>query len=278
MADEQTRDTPWRQGMVLDHSVATALKLTTQEEADHKIVVVVTHDCDLASDIAREPVVEVIVAQRIVKLGADANAKTARRLHLEFETDGGAVALEFQATGKVVIRKVQVFASSPRLNWSLSPDGLVILQRWLASRYIRAAFADEFQDRMKAKPGKLDKKIVQALEEPGGHILAVYFDVDGGTEQHRTGPADVYELQIALLYDSTLDESAAYKVAEKAARAIEDAFAAAFCATGVWKSIRLESCMAVSDSAMTIAQSRLLKQWPLDHMSLDADPQQPMLG
>lgn len=106
----------------------------------------------------------------------------------------------------------------------------------------------------------------------------MYFDVDGGTEQQRAGPDDVYELRITLLYDSTLDEPTAYDAAEKAARAIEDAFEAALCKEGVWKNIRLESCADISDSVMTIAQSRMLKQWPLDHMSLDAEPQQPMLG
>lgn len=277
MADEHTRDTPWRQGLVLNPGHATDLGLTTLDEANDKIVVVVTHDCDIASDSAREPFVEVIVAKRIPKIGADAHAKTARRLHVEFETGDGAVALELQAPEKTTISKDKLFLTQPRPDWKLSPDSLVTLQKWLASRYHRAAFADEFQDRMRAKPAKLDKKIVRALDEPGRHILAVYFDVDGGAEQQRNGPDDLYELRITLLYDSMLDEPAAYDAAERAARAIEDAFVEALCLDGVWKNIRLKSCMAVSDEAMTIAQSRLLKQWPLDHMSLDADPHQPML-
>src|SRR5450830_185873 len=101
MANEQSRDTPWRQGLVLEQQVAIDLGLIAPDCVDQSVVVMVTHDCDIASDASREPHVEVIVGQRISALGADTNAKTARRLHIAFDTSQGPVAVELQATGKV---------------------------------------------------------------------------------------------------------------------------------------------------------------------------------
>lgn len=261
----------------MEQQAAIDLGLIAPDCADQSVVVMVTHDCDIASDASREPDVEVIVGQRISALGADTNAKTARRLHISFGTSQGPVAVELRATSKVAKPKSEVLSTQPRLDWKLAAEGQVTLQKWLAARYYRSAFADEFERRLKNKPGRLDGKLAKALEEPGEHILAVLFDVDGGTENHRNGADDVYELHITLLYDSTKNEPAAYDAAQKAANAIEDAFEKAFCLAGTWKNIQLLSCLPVSDDAMTVAQSRLLKQWRLEHVSLEADPQQSML-
>lgn len=262
----------------MDPNSANDLGFTSPGDEQSNLVVVITHDCDIANDATREPHIEVIVSKRIDKVGADANAKTARRLHIEYESANGTVALELNATGKRQISKEKLLETEPSSDWMLPPEGLVILRKWLASRYYRAAFADEFQDRMKAKPSRIDKKLANALDEPAIHILAVLFDVDGGVEIPRSGADDVYQLHITLLYDSTKDEPAAFKAASQAVQVIEDAFEKAFFQEdGSWKQIQLLSCTVMSDSAMTIADSRLLKQWPLDYMSLDADPQQPTI-
>ena len=67
----------------------------------------------------------------------------------------------------------------------------------------------------------------RALENAGPHVLAVYFDLDNGEAHERSGPDDVYELRVTLLYDSERDEEVAYAAAQKAADAIENSFAAA---------------------------------------------------
>ena len=158
----------------------------------------------------------------------------------------------------------------------LSPEGLVTLQLWLAARYHRAAFADEFENRLKAKPAKLDRKIAKAFDDAAQHVLAVFFNVDDGEEVKRDGPDDVYQLRVTVLYDSALDEPKAYEAAQRAADAIESEFEKALLANGQWHDIQLLSCDAVSDAAMTVAESRMLKRWRLDHMSLEEEPLQPM--
>ena len=132
--------------------------------------------------------------------------------------------------------------------------------------------AGVFHVKLKAKPGKLNEKIVKAMNGAGEHVLAVYFDLDNGEEHERSRSDDVYELTITLLYDSEKDEEAAHAAAQKAADAIEKAFEAALYSNGKWRDINLLSCDIASDNAMSVAASRMLKQWRLDHMSLKEDP------
>jgi hypothetical protein len=269
--------TEWRQGTVLPDDAAAHFGLISHEGPERTIVVVISHDCDIACGSDREPVVEVVVGRQIDKLGADTNAKTARRLHLAFRREGKEVPVELEVTAKTAVPKDQLLAFAPRPDLDLDPETLVTLQHWLAARYHRAAFAEEFERRLKDKPARLDRKLAKAMEEAASHILAVLFDVDGGEELERQGPEDAYELRITVLYDSSQDEPAAYEAAQKAADAVEREFEAALKTEGKWRDIRLLACEPASDRAITVADSRLLKRWRLDYMSLADDPQQAML-
>ena len=269
--------TEWRQGHVLADEAVAEFGLVSSAGPDNTVVVVVTHDCDITADAAREPMVEVVIGRRIDRLGVDANAKTARRLHLPFLRGDIEVPVEFEITTKTALKKDAVLAAKPRADMTLSAKGRVTLQHWLAARYYRAAFPEEFEARLKAKPGKLNEKIVKAMDDAGQHVLAVYFDLDNGEEHERSGPDDVYELRITLLYDSEKDEEAAHAAAQKAADAIEKSFDAALCSNEKWRDIKLQSCDPASDNAMSVAASRMLKQWPLNHMSLKEDPPQVMM-
>lgn len=215
--------TEWRQGHALDDEAAAALDLVSRAGPDNTIVVVVSHDCDIAADPAVEPSVEVVIGHRIDKLGAAANGKNARRLHIPFFQGDAEIPVELETTTKTCVPKHAVLNGKPKGDMTLSPEGLVTLRHWLAARYHRAAFADEFEQRLKAKPGKLGEKITKAMDDAGEHVLAVFFDVDGGDEKERNGPDDVYELRVILLYDSMKNEPAAYEAAQRAADAIEAA-------------------------------------------------------
>lgn len=278
MADAARKLTDWRQGSVLAVQSAARLALLSHGD-DQALVVVISHDCDIASADDKEPMVEIIVGRRIERLGADTHAKSARRLHLQFDSNEGAIAVELLAARKAAVRKADLVVDAPLQGVSLSPDNLVTLQNWLAARYRRAAFPESFEARLKAKPGQLHKKIAKAMDTAGVHVLAVLFDLDEGQNVERLQPIDAYQLRIYLLYDSQIDEHVAFAAAMAAAEAIESAFEVAFGQVdGGWLNIKLLSCEPISDSAMTVADNRPLKQWRLDYMSLEDDPQQPFLS
>lgn len=266
------RKTPWRQGHALTSEVALALGLVCAEELATAVGMVVSHDCDITQDPEVEPSIEVIIGARVAAAnGAFTHAKNPRRLHLPCTENGSAMYLELRATGKREIPKDRFAGHLPNAGLELTPQNLSILQRWLAARYRRAAFPDEFEDRLrKTGVGERIKKIVEPL---GTHLIAIFFDVDEGSELERKGPNDRYLLRIDLLYCTESDPVAALSAAEQAASAIGAAFRErCFVAGTGWQEIELVGCEVISDDAMTYAMSTQLKKWNADYLSLRAEP------
>lgn len=279
---DTNRKFSWRQGDALTNEAAKALNLQHPDNPGSTVVVVISHDCDLTAATEKEPKSEIIVGKRIDKLGGDSYGKTARRLHIEYQSAEGPIALELIATDKQQISKPVLFEMDPRQDIWLDGRGAVILQRWLAARYHRAAFPEAFEDRLRAAniPGKrtLLKKLENILAVGGEHIRALLFDLDDGKDVERDSPSDLYQLGIIVLYDSLQDEPTAAAAATKAAEELEELFDAAFHSLDAgWQNICLKYCDPISDSAITVAEREMLKQWRLEHMSVQDDSPQPMI-
>jgi hypothetical protein len=239
---------------------------------------VISHDCDIASAPNQEPNVEVIVGCRIDSSNGNfTHAKNARRLHLDFRQEEARVAVELLATKKISISKESLFDFQPRDGLSLDQQGHSILQRWLAARYRRAAFPDEF-DRRLADSGLKDK-LGKILKPLGPWIPAVFFDIDAGEEIKRAGPDDTYVLDVIILHTTEDDPDKALTAATQVKQEIEKAFREKLYVEGTgWRHIELRDCLVMSDEALTYRQSTLLKQWRLEHISLREDPVQPMFA
>lgn len=273
---EWNRDTPWRQGHLLGSDAVAALGLRYSVEPEQTLVIVASHDCDLTQHPDGEPGVEVVVGRLLAdKDGTYAHAKSARKLHIEF---AGTFAFwgEFEATAKVTLDKWLLNEFKPRTDATLSPEDQATFQMWLASRYRRSAFPDEFERRL-TRETKLHDKIAGAVKPHGELISGVFFDVDGGVEVTRVGPDDTYTLDITILHRAEPDFDAAVKAADAIAKAIEKTFKdKLFAPTKTWQHIELRSCEPLSESVLTYQVFKQLKRWRLDHISLAADPQQPV--
>jgi len=219
--------------------------------------------------------VEVVVGRLLVdKDGTYTHAKNARKLHVGF-TSTNTCWGEFEATAKTTIDKQVLNGFKPRNNATLSPEDQATFQIWLSSRYRRSAFPDEFERRLTQT--KLHDKIAKAVKLHGELISGVFFDVDDGFEVTREGPDDTYTLDITILYQAEPDFAAAAKAAVTAAKAIEEAFKETlFNHTKSWQHIELRYCEPVSESVLNYQTFKQLKRWRLDHISLAADPQQPV--
>ncbi|MCU6502177.1 hypothetical protein LPN04_30720 [Rugamonas sp. A1-17] len=271
---EWTRETPWRQGRLLSREAADALNLHHATEPGRTLVVVASHDCDLAQAPENEPMVEVIVGRAIDELnGNNTHAKVPRRLHIAFE--GASPCLgEFEATAKISVSKngpLADFLSRP--DSMLSPENANTFQRWLASRYRRSAFPDEFDRRLKDE--KLAEKITKAVKPHGELISGVFFDVDEGLDVKRDGAEDTYTLDIYILHPDEPDHATAAAAAQQTVEQIRAAFTnRLFIPTKSWKQIELRYSEALSEAVLTYQQYKQLKRWPLDHISLGGAPQQ----
>jgi len=260
------RNTPWRQGHLLSTESAKELGLFHQEETAETLVLVISHDCDLAQgDLSLEPACEVIVG-RVIEFqnGNYAWAKNVRKLHLSFSAGTVKLIGEFVATDRRIIDKSALAGHEPVANVRLDPDELTVLQGWLSARYRRSAFPDEFQNRMV----RVRDKLTKILAGTGDNIVSIFFAVDRGEDVDRQGPDDVYDLTIFLLTSAEKDPKEVDRVAVDVRRAILDLFRKAFKVGGKWQNIELRDCYTISEETMTVRQSRRLKRWHTDYLSL----------
>lgn len=275
---EWDRRTPWRQGHVLTAETVAAVQLLSDADPAHPLVIVVSHDCDLAQDPSSEPVVEVIIGRRIDN--ADGNfthGKNPRRLHVPAVDAGAAICIELLATARRSIPKKDLGGHLPSATVLIDPTGKNTLQHWLAARYRRSAFPDAF-DSYLVETG-VARRLAKILEPLGSHIVAVFFDVDEGVEREHENADDPFTLSIDLLYSTHTNLAAAEAAARTAAEAITAAFRdRCFDKTAnKWRAIELLACTPISDEALTYAMSLRLKRWNADHISLRAEPAQPMV-
>lgn|ERR1039458_393343 len=282
------RYTPWRQGQLLTTAAIAAFNLTSDANRDDVAAIVISHDCDLAQLPSSEPSVELIVGRFINNVnGTYTHCKNLRCLHLECTAGLTARSVELLVLGRSSIPKES--DSAPALaNFQPRPDVVMtyrerrILQRWLAARYDRPAFPDEFDRRLKHEVDVHDR-LAAVFKTTGNHIPAIFFDVDAGEENVRAGPDDLYELYVTLVYSTHADPPTAEAAAKQAGARIRDMFNSR-CkirnkeGVEIWQWIELAGLEVISDEALTFAQSQLLVKWHADHISLKADPLQPMIA
>jgi hypothetical protein len=274
---EWQRDNPWRQGSILKSESVKALGLAHAESPDDTVVLVISHDCDLAQGADAEPACEMIVGCPIEQPSGDlTNAKNIRRLHLTLSSGELKLAAEFKATDEILIGKDALAEHQPATNVRPTPAELNILQTWLAVRYRRSSFPDEFDRRFKDKKTRFYDRFVKAVKGSADHLLTILFDVDGGNEVDRNGPDDTYTLSIYLVYNVTVDPGKAKEAIEALAEKVNALFDSCYCKGGKWQNIELRVCEPISEAAITIHQQRLLKSLTFEYLSLRETPQGPI--
>jgi hypothetical protein len=261
------RDTPWRQGRVLQAATVAALNLRHNIDQAAALVVVVSHDCDLANDnLDAEPDVEVIVGRLVEAANGNFSwGKAPRTLHLSMTRDGGLVTVELVATSKRLISKRELAQFEPDAGFDLDGQGLAVLRSWLGARYNRSAFPDPFVNRMAAT--KLDAKLAKTLEPHGALISVVYFDVDGGRIVDREEDSP-YALSIVLVYPAGDDPEASADAADEVANAVQRMCEQRLASR---MDIVLKNCLAISEEDLPVSRARVLLQWRFEYMTLRAN-------
>jgi hypothetical protein len=268
---------PWRQGHVLPAEAMTALGLIDLETPGSIVAIVISHDCDLAQPPESEPFVEVIVGRYLDNIdGNFTHAKSTRFLHLTATAGAEKQIIEIANAAKRNLDKSFLANFVPHPEILLLPEERSVLQRWLAARYHRSAFSDEFNRRLKTSG--MEDDLRKILKKNGEHLIAIFFDMDGGAEIERSAPEETYDLSITLVFDSGDDPAVAEAAAQEAADKISAAFRKRCFKSGTWQNIELQSCEIMSDEAITLRQSMLAKTWRLDDISLKGNPQQAMIG
>jgi hypothetical protein len=257
------RDSPWRQGHIIPPKLAAKLKLIPKNDPHQKFAVVVSHDCDIACELAGEPHIEVIVGTRLESCRPEhMNAKHVRVLDLEFVVPQGKMALELVATEKRTVNKMAFQGYQPDPNFALPDKELQALRSWLAARYRRAVIPDGLQT--------LVKEIFEDTFKKSGRPRAldrIYVDFEPDVEE--LPPGEKYELTVVLVYDS--QEIGSKEIAEQTAERLITLFRKKYLKGGVWTGVELRGCEVKTDTSFTLFDVKVLKQVRLEYLSLRAE-------
>lgn len=262
----------WRQGQVLKHDDAVALGLLEPGDIAYKIVVI-THDCDLQS--SSDKYIELIRGQLKKAEGQYTRAKHPRTLDLCITTvtADGFDAIELKHENKLLTVTADFTAVEADTDFVISEQEKHSLKQWLAARYGRPAFPDEFEKRLRLAvkgKGNLVKSIAKLCEKKSKFILGIFFDL--GNDRLEDLETNIpYELRIVIVYDSEEGGIIARQETESLCAEIKEKFHNIHDKPEKSSTIALVSCNAVADSSFTLYELRRMDQWRLEYISLKDD-------
>jgi hypothetical protein len=264
-ATEEDATMNLRQGSILSSEVRDRLGLSTIDDNPDPVIIVISHDCDLVKPITVEPNVELLhgVIRNESKSGYP-YGQSPYMLHIEFLHHHEKKFLELCALNKLTVNKTTLINVDPAHDSVLADNGVEILQGWLAARYKRAAFPDDLNNRMRT----IRKSLESVGNSDPASILGIWLNYS--PQDNRLDSKVPYELWVTIVYRSQV--YGAKDKAEQEAIKLRTAFEKRFLQEGVWSSIDLRACNAVSDAVFTVLDLSSHYQWRLEHISLKQDP------
>jgi hypothetical protein len=249
----------WRQGSILPRNLALEFSAVMPLEEvlgadDH--LVVLSHDCDICHvDLAKEPTAELIAVHRIAARPAGDRAFMRNPRVLEFEARVGGQTLTFRvaASERGFVQRALLAGVDPAGQLVTHPPDLLVA--WLTNRYIRRAFPDAFNERLRSKR----RDVERPLKEHGEYLHSVFLVI--GDEEL---PADVpYRL---VVRGTMLEED--FVVPERRTEA-QQAFDGLVAALDACAGIEVVDDALVSEAEVSLHDVRLMKRWSVyDSLSL----------
>ena len=203
MRDAWNRGIDWRQGTVV---LAQGLHEPARN-AGWERAVVISHDCDLASDPDKEPLIELIPATPLEHPdGAKLNGRNPREIHLRLVNPEGNEIGWFclVSRDKLTVRK-ENYPAGALSGDQVDPQQHHALQDWLAARYRRHALPDALGERLSG----LWKHLHDKLRNKGEEIIGIWVNYD---PREELAPGDPYEIDLYVVFSA--DAPGASEVAE----------------------------------------------------------------
>jgi len=164
--------------------------------------------------------------------------------------------------------------AKPEHSVKLPPEEKRVLRQWLSTRYGRPAFPNAFENRL--KKNKTKDKLDNILKPMNPYLVGIFFDL--GLERTIELPDEQpYYLRISIVYDA-IQGLNARQVAEDCAIKMSELFNTTYGDPANATDIALESCQAVADTHISIADLRKVDQWRAEYISLRETPPSPFLA
>lgn len=255
----------WRQGCIL--SVDMVKQLQEDEKirllkdiSDSDLLIVVSHDCDIAnSSFDAEPYVEIVLARNITvdkKNGSLFWGRNPRRF--QFLTQSEELLYEISIHDRFFINRNLLLCNKPGTQQILLKDVVRQISLWISKRYFRAAFPDNFNNRINKKA---QEAIRNRLKKDSEEITAIYISVSDDELESD----EVYQIIIRATM-----QLEAYKNTDLHRKSQEtiDIISAKL---SQCEGIDVIESYVVSEAEVTVDDLRLLKRWDYDYLSYSAD-------
>jgi hypothetical protein len=249
---KRLRESGWRQGVIVPASLILEGLPDGPPATDSDHAMVVSQSCDLVHhDLQSEPSA-VVLLMKSIESGNPGflHGKNPRRLHVQ-TTDGTWV--EAWAWNQVVVSRDHLAEKEARASLELAPSALRNVLDWLAKRFTRIAFPDDFNKQLEPQSkaiGKLLKKNHALFSE-----VLLYLTPFDELETDQS-----YELACYLLMETDVyEDSEQLKDARAVAAKLEKLFAGS--------GIEVVECSPVSESALTVAELNELVHWDFDYLT-----------
>ncbi|HED12159.1 MAG TPA: hypothetical protein ENI62_00615 [Gammaproteobacteria bacterium] len=257
---DQIRQNGWRQGCILPKSLVEVLvaNQSLQAIAENEFYIVISHDCDVTNrSFEIEPSVELLKSKVLLPKESDGHrawGKNPRFHQLECNLPVGKCVCEFSIYDRTNIPRKYLATQSPDNARVLDHDGIRALALWLARRYVRSAFPDEFVERSRAATDGLRKK----LKKLGDLLTAIYIVV----VQEELPEDSPYEI---ILYGSMrVDDYALSDRREDAQQLLNDIETALADCDG----IEVEESHLKPEDKISLDDRRKLVRWDFDDLTV----------
>lgn len=253
---ERLRELGWRQGVILPaaHLLET-LPDGSAVSGEHHLLVV-SQSCDLVHhDLEKEPhAVFLLLRSHDVTSAEFAHGRNPRVLHF---TGPDGKCFEAIAWHQITISRKRLLEPLPEGTTKLFGSDLRVVTGWLAKRFTRIAFPDDFNDALRFQEGAIRKMMKKRHHLFSEILLRVepFEDLEAG----ETYKLICYLLMPPEIHDNPRELAAARLVAAK----LEEVFEKS--------GIEVLACSPVSEVDLSYAEIKELVRWDYDHLTHRVD-------
>lgn len=176
---QQVKDNGWRQGSFLPSAMVHSLAVEHGcEDVAHAVVI--SQDCDVTHpDLQAEPFVEILFLRTVDTINPGlTDGKSSRFLHLEAFTESGVRGFFALAWNKARIGRELLAVALPDPGSTIPSGTLKGMIRWIADRYTRTGFPDEFVARTKS----IEKPLIKLMKNDGSAFGGILVSLDSFDE------------------------------------------------------------------------------------------------
>ncbi len=227
--------------------------------------VVVSQTCDLLHHcLEAEPLAEVLLCRRISQAdGALLYRKNPRRLHVEVTNHQGAIVLEALACEKFSIPRTCLAGLTPDSELAL-PSGVVsTIAAWLANRYLRPAYPDAFNERLRPVRKKLD----DLQKREGRYFERLLLNLEPPDEE--LGDGDTYSMVLwCVLHPDFVADESAISAAEQVADSL-------LTILQPLRGVEAEACEVRLPAEVSLHDLRAFRDWHTEHVTVKQEFEPP---